>query len=394
MFLLLLTTPAFAQLTQGNDACPPTVISILPFADTGSTVGLADNAQGSCLGAAAPDALYSITPALTNIYTISMCGSDYDTGLIIRTGGNCPGSTEVACNDDFCGTSSQLILSLTGGQLYWIIVDGWNGGAGPYVLSVSAPNPGNDCPATPITSLPYSSTGNTCNDSNDFTNCVGSTSRDTVYAFTATASGEILVSLCNGGAQYDSGLEVRSDGNCPGDNSVGCNDDNGPGCADVASSIQFTAVTGIPYYFIIHGFSTNCGNYILAVSPPRLIGRCCYSNGQSCTDGIDEATCLNLYLGVFTPNESCATPCPCPPDTELVVRGLPAGNVLTWYTPTPGSDFVWSTTNKHHDGDPNGGADTMWTMRASNPVLPGLNSWTEPDMTPRYRAYTVTHVCP
>lgn len=392
---LILTMFCSATLSVASDSCPATVISTLPFADAGSTTGLIDDAQGTCLGAAAPDALYSITPQATNTYTISLCGSSYDTGLILRTGGTCPGTTQVDCSDDFCGVSSQLTVLLNGGQIYWIVVDGWNGGSGSFTLNVSVPAFINDCPGTVIDTLPYVSSGNTCNDNNDFLNCVGGTSRDTVYVFTATANGDILVSLCNGGAQYDSGLEIRSDGVCPGSNHVACNDDNGPGCAGVASSITFAAIAGTTYYFIVHGFSTGCGDYILAVSPPRPAGRCCYTNGQSCTDGIDETTCLTLYSGQFTPNETCAAPCPCPPDSHLVVRGLPSGNILTWYTPSNGIDRVWSSTNRNNDGDPNGGTDTMWTLRAFNTVTPGLNTWTETDMTgPRYRAYVVTHFCP
>lgn len=396
-YALLITFLAvlLSARADASDGCPATVITTLPFTDSGTTAGFVDDAQGTCLSAAAPDALYSITPAVTNTYTISLCGSGYDTGLIIRSGGNCPGTTQLYCNDDQCGVNSQLIVSLTVNTTYWIVVDGWNGNSGPFTLTVTAPNPGNDCPATNIASLPYTSTGNTCNDGNDFLNCVGNLSRDTVYSYTASANGDLLVSLCSPVTDFDSGLEVRSGGNCPGDNQIACNDDNGPGCSGVASSITFAAVTGTTYFFIVHGFSTACGNYELTVLPPPVTGRCCYSNGQSCTDGIDEATCSSLYFGVFTPNLTCGDPCPCPRDTLLVVRGLPGGSVLTWQTPTTGFDKVWSTLNRNHDGDPNDGLDTMWTLRAYFSVAPGTNTWTETDMfAPRYRAYTVTHSCP
>lgn len=125
-------------LDQGSDACPATVIPSIPYTDNGSTVGYANDYTASCAsGAGSPDVIYEYTPATTGSYTVSLCGSGYDTALHIRTGGSCPGDSEIACNDDWCGLQSQITLDLIAGTAYWIIVDGYGtSSSGEYVLNV------------------------------------------------------------------------------------------------------------------------------------------------------------------------------------------------------------------------------------------------------------------
>ena len=120
-------------LDQGSDTCAATVIGAIPYFDSGTTAGRVDNFSGTCVGSGAPDVIYQVTPTVTQVYSISLCGSSYDTGLIIKTGGACPGTTEVACNDDACGTASELNVALTSGVTYYIIVDGYTGQSGAYV---------------------------------------------------------------------------------------------------------------------------------------------------------------------------------------------------------------------------------------------------------------------
>jgi hypothetical protein len=123
-------------LDQGNDACPATLIGGVPYTDGGTTVGRANNFV-ACLANTAPDVIYSFTPTTTAAYAISLCGSGYDTALELRTGGACPGTTNVACNDDACGIQSHLVATLTAGTTYFIIVDGFASESGAYILSVA-----------------------------------------------------------------------------------------------------------------------------------------------------------------------------------------------------------------------------------------------------------------
>ncbi|HEY3296228.1 MAG TPA: C25 family cysteine peptidase [bacterium] len=126
-------------LDQGSDNCPATVIPSVPYTDAGTTAGQANNfTTSSCSVGGAPDVIYQWTPTATGSYVVSLCGSSYDTGLMIRTGGSCPGSSEVSCNDDFCSYQSQITQAMTAGTTYYIIVDGYGTSSGAYTLSVTA----------------------------------------------------------------------------------------------------------------------------------------------------------------------------------------------------------------------------------------------------------------
>ncbi|HEY3296542.1 MAG TPA: C25 family cysteine peptidase [bacterium] len=129
-----------SSLDQGSPTCPGTIITSTPYADSGTTVNQGNDYSGStCAVSNSADVFYQLTPDVTTTYTISLCGSNYDTGLMIRSGGPCPGITEVACNDDYgpCGTGSQIARTLGAGTTYYIIVDGYGTSQGNYVLNVT-----------------------------------------------------------------------------------------------------------------------------------------------------------------------------------------------------------------------------------------------------------------
>ncbi|MCB1060555.1 MAG: hypothetical protein KDB65_10000 [Calditrichaeota bacterium] len=126
-------------LDQGNDICPATVITGVPYYDSGTTVGDSNNFVPitPCNTSLAPDVIYQFTPLAGGSYTISLCGSSYDTYLYVNTTGICPGTIQVACNDDFCGLQSQVTVNMTVGTTYFIIVDGFNTASGNYTLALT-----------------------------------------------------------------------------------------------------------------------------------------------------------------------------------------------------------------------------------------------------------------
>jgi hypothetical protein len=124
-------------LDQGNDGCPATLITMMPFYDNGSTVGLSNDFPSPCGGTNAPDVIYEYTPEETAMHTVTLLGSHYDTVLDIREGGACPGDLEVACNDDFFQFQSSLDVQLLAGHTYYIVVDGFATYAGHYRLMVT-----------------------------------------------------------------------------------------------------------------------------------------------------------------------------------------------------------------------------------------------------------------
>ncbi len=148
-------TRASSEARQGGDTCATaTVIPSLPFGDSGTTVGYANNYDGydggGCpySGSTSPDVVYQYTPGANQTVDITLCnGSAYDTKVYVF-GGTCGNMIE--CDDDACGSPSYqseiLGLSLTGGTTYYIVVDGYGGASGSYQLDITAAEPPANCP--------------------------------------------------------------------------------------------------------------------------------------------------------------------------------------------------------------------------------------------------------
>lgn len=132
-------------------------IIALPFNDDGFTCDNVNDYDVACLDpSTSPDVVYSYTPAVNQIVDINLCGSNYDTKVFVFE--NSPGAP-IDCNDDqyypldFCGAwvSAIFNLSLTGGNTYYIVIDGWGGDCGNYNISVTV-SP--DCSACLYCTIP------------------------------------------------------------------------------------------------------------------------------------------------------------------------------------------------------------------------------------------------
>jgi hypothetical protein len=98
----------------------------------------------------APNVWYSYDSSVNGAadVTVSLCGSGYDTAVLVYTGtsGNL---TAVAGNDDSCGLQSEATFSADGVQTYYITVTGYNPtSTGSYTMDVTCvattPPPAND----------------------------------------------------------------------------------------------------------------------------------------------------------------------------------------------------------------------------------------------------------
>ncbi|MDB4953310.1 MAG: hypothetical protein JWO36_879 [Myxococcales bacterium] len=99
---------------------------------TGTTNGRPDSSH-TCGGGGSPDVSYAWTAPSTATFTIDTCnGSQFDSVLTVL--GGC-GGVQLACNDDSCGVSSRVRVSLTQGQSIIIVVDGL-ADMGHYSLSI------------------------------------------------------------------------------------------------------------------------------------------------------------------------------------------------------------------------------------------------------------------
>jgi len=133
---LLFAVMASTALAQpANDQCPGTPITTLTFTDSGSTL-YATNNYANCVGVHSPEVVYRMTLPECLMITASLCGSGYNTGLGVRTGGSCPGDSLVACNDDFCDSLSLVTFLALMDTTYYLIVHGYGLEFGPYTLQV------------------------------------------------------------------------------------------------------------------------------------------------------------------------------------------------------------------------------------------------------------------
>src|SRR5947199_352955 len=126
----------------------PTVLPAQGGTFGGTTSGTSVLA-GSCgSSGTAPEQVFQWTPAVSGTATIQTCGAGttFDTVLYLRSGA-CASGPEVAagCNDDACANAtglyraSRLTPTVTAGQTYYIVVDGYGGAQGIFSLTVTPP---------------------------------------------------------------------------------------------------------------------------------------------------------------------------------------------------------------------------------------------------------------
>jgi hypothetical protein len=121
---------------QGGDTILDAVLIGIPGSDSGTTAGYNDDYDEVCpySGSTAPDVVYTATPAADVLVDIDLLGSTYDTKLYVYD----ENLALVACNDDFYPdyVSKLEQVTLLGGVQYFIVIDGWNGDFGNYVITI------------------------------------------------------------------------------------------------------------------------------------------------------------------------------------------------------------------------------------------------------------------
>ncbi|MEZ4386834.1 MAG: hypothetical protein R3D98_04535 [Candidatus Krumholzibacteriia bacterium] len=131
-------TPALADpavLRQGGDTIADgVVIPGIPYYTSGTTVGFTDDYDEACPYAqsTSPDVVYLYTPTVDELVEVDLEGSSYDTKVYIYD----DQLNLVACNDDYYPDYTSLLqfVQLEAGVTYAIVIDGYGGAAGQYVM--------------------------------------------------------------------------------------------------------------------------------------------------------------------------------------------------------------------------------------------------------------------
>src|SRR5438046_1032956 len=285
-----------------GDCSSPTVIPAQGGTFSGTTSG-ASALAGSCGNSGgSPEQVFRWTPTVSGTATIQTCGAGttFDTVLYLRSGA-CASGREVAagCNDDTCANASGLFRAsritptVTAGQTYFIVVDGYAGATGTFSLTVTPPDSATTTtsPTTTTATLPGSGacssptvipasgatfSGATSGATRGASSLAGScgssgSSPERVYRWTPAVSGMATIQTCGAGTSFDTVLYLRSDVCASGpEMAAGCNDD---ACADAsglvrASRITPTVTAGQTYFIVVDGYGGATGTFSLTVTPP------------------------------------------------------------------------------------------------------------------------------
>ncbi len=229
---------------------------VLPIVVQGSTLGASDDALGSCGQFVAPDFTFGFEAPFDGEFVFDTSGSSFDTVLYVEEG-VC--GDELACNDDFIGLRSRLVLELDAGEQVSVVVDGIDGGAaGPFSLRIDeyvAPT----CTGTPIPgALPKVMLGNTSGGLDEHAGgCGGAGSPDHLYRFVAPGPG--LYRIHTLGSAFDTVLYAWSE--CDGPE-LACSDDAN---LELQSELFVELAAGQTIYVIVDGLAGAAGAYQLNV---------------------------------------------------------------------------------------------------------------------------------
>jgi glucose/arabinose dehydrogenase len=309
-------TATFAPMSGGGGG---TVIPPGGGVMTGTTSG-ASGRTAFCASASAraPEATYSWTPSVSGKARLETCGTGtkFDTVLFVAVS-PAAGASQLACNDDTSGCAtgdgsstadhhgSRVSLSVTAGQTYTVVVDGYEGSVGgfqgPYVLTVTPPSGSPPPPMDAGTSMDAGTpppptdagtgggavipapggtvTGTTSGTSAASGSCAPAATAsapDATFRWTPARSGRATASTCSSQVKFDTVVYARG----PTGSELACSDDvagcaTGDGSAYASqhgSRASFDVVAGQTYTIVVDGYSGSTGGsqgpFALTVTPP------------------------------------------------------------------------------------------------------------------------------
>ncbi len=205
---------------------------------------------------------YEWTAPAAGRTTVSTCATPMlDTVLAVYTGAAVDALTQVAANDNACGSQSRVTFQAAVGATYRIAVDGVGGDSGDVELDLRLSPPNDDFDdAVGVAGDAGSSAGLTTGasmeaDEPDHFDGYGYSS--VWYRWTAPSSGWATFETC--GASYDSVLAVYTGSQLAQLTEVASNDD----ACGLSSRVSFEATAGTVYSVAVAGFEGATGEFTL-----------------------------------------------------------------------------------------------------------------------------------
>jgi hypothetical protein len=335
--------------TQGSDNCTGLyMITSVPYADSGSTVGQVNDFTPptgcSNFSSTAPDVIYGFIPPYNGTFIFSLCGSRFNSVMFLRAGGDCPGTSAVACNDNGCNYgASEIRATLNAGVTYYLIIDGFRTVSGSYMLNITeAP-----CQSELVTA-PLVLTATTCGAGNG---CGFVTSENRSYAVTIPATDDWIFKLCENFNSWPALYYL----------STGCCDPltifhiEQPRCGLIPPDhpdYRAHLNAGVCYVTVekdtMSGNSEPCGPFTLDIHLSR--GRCCYEENLTTICTVTGPSVCAALGGVYDEDMTCASPCPVFPHCQehpLVSQPplFPEECPMCWGTSEVG---VWQSYDDFH----------------------------------------------
>ncbi len=245
--------------------------------DSGAT-NLASSETGEpahAASAATRSVWFRWTATGTGPVTVSTAGSSFDTVLAVYTGSAVGTLQLVASDDDGGGSSTSLLtFSAISGVVYSLAIDGYNGSAGNFSVSLAqsqgAPSNNNFSAAATLTAGVRATATNllATAEAEEPAHFLGGTSPNVAvkslwWRWTAAASG--FVSLTTAGSNFDTVLAVYTGSSLSALSRVAENDE--ATTQDSTSGVFFRAVAGRTYYIAVDGYSGASGSVVLNLTP-------------------------------------------------------------------------------------------------------------------------------
>ncbi len=271
---------------------------------------------GPCSFTAFKANYFKFVAPVAGAYTIDTCASIADTRLAVLNG-CAAGSTVLACNDNSCGLSSSVTLTMSAQQIVYIVVGGSSASVplpSPISVNVVAP-PSPECESATVLAFgsnPFDNGASTITQVIQAATTTTSLYKASWMKFTPTVTGAYTFSLC--GSVNDTKIAIGT--TCPGSgltfaafayNDDACACSAGCGVSLYSSSLNPTN-TGVPltqeltagqaYRIIIGGYAAGTlatSGTVVIDGPPQTPPCPGDFNADGLRDGLDMATLLSSW---------------------------------------------------------------------------------------------------